>query len=100
MRLNLNLSRRPFTNHRLLWTGLSALFLVSLWLVVWTNSERGIVSARADELSGQVKTQAAQLESLKQDMEKKNSLIKKDIVLTDQEAAELAEARQLIERKS
>jgi len=100
MRLSLNLSRRPFTNHRLLWTGLTCLLMVSLWLVVWTNSAKGIVSARADELGRQIKTQAVQIDNLRQELEKKKAQVKTDIVLTDQEAAELAAARQLIEEKA
>src|SRR4051812_39980454 len=42
MRTTLNLSGRPFANHRMLYIAIAAVLLISLWLYLWTISERGL----------------------------------------------------------
>ena len=51
MRTTLNLSARPFVNHRLLYIAVAAIVLISLWLYLWTSSQRSLVTARADSLA-------------------------------------------------
>lgn len=99
MRINLNLSRQPFTNRRIFWTGIAVFFLASLWLWLWIIADKSRVSARADDLAQRIKEQEAQVELLRAEQEK-NKKVEVPVVLTEQDQLQLASARQIIARKA
>ena len=98
MRTKLNLSTRPFTNHRLFWIALVVVYFTSLWLMLWFVSEKGSVIARADDLKRRIESQKTLAAEATAELDRR----KKDevrVVVTEQQAIELASARQLIQRK-
>ncbi|HKS39575.1 MAG TPA: hypothetical protein VJX74_03100 [Blastocatellia bacterium] len=99
MRTTLNLSRRPFTNHRLFWMAIAVVFFISLWLFLWITTEKNQVSAKADRINLNIKDLQGQVETAKLERERREREQKPPDV-TDQDRIELASARQLLERKS
>jgi hypothetical protein len=99
MRIDLNLSGRPFTNHRLFWMAVSFILLISLWLSLSITSEKARVRAQADELQNRIKDRQAEVEKIKQEAETRRKQEQKT-VLTEQEIYQLESARQLIFRRS
>ena len=99
MRTTLNLSNRPFTNHRILWIGIGAIFFVSLWLLLWITSERNLVSAKADRIESQIKDLQVQVEQARLENERRGREQQQPEV-KEQDRMELAAARHLLERKS
>ena len=99
MRTSLNLSSRPFANHRLFWIAIALIFFFSLWLGLWVNSEKSRVSAKADETAGMVKAQEGKVEEYKKELERRSKANER-IPLNEQDAVELASARQLIANKA
>jgi Tfp pilus assembly protein PilN len=99
MRTSLNLSSRPFANHRLLWIAIALVVFVSLWLGLWVNSEKGRVIAKADEVAGMIKDQESKVEEYKKELERRSKADER-IALNEQDAVQLASARQLIASKA
>jgi hypothetical protein len=99
MQINVNLSRRPFSNHRIFWIGLSAVLLTSLWLALWIAAETSRVSAFARRLELQIKLNEEEVEKFKQEEEKKK-LEATLAIMSEEDAFQLAAARQLIGRKA
>ena len=99
MRTSLNLSSRPFVNHRLLWIAIALVFFVSLWLGLWVNSEKSRVSAKADEVAGMVKAQESKVEEYKKDLERRSKADER-IAMNEEDALQLASARQLVAGKA
>src|SRR5215467_8391974 len=99
MRIRLNLSSRPFTNHRLLWIAVLAIFLVSGWLTMWASQEKEKASAQAAEIRNRIKAREAEVEKTKQDEELRRQKEPK-VVLSPKEQIVIASARQLISRKA
>ena len=99
MRTSLNLSSRPFANHRLLWIAIALVFFVSLWLGLWVNSEKGRVKAKADEVAGLVKDQEGKVEQYTKELERRRKAEER-IALNEEDAVQLASARQLIASKA
>jgi Tfp pilus assembly protein PilN len=98
MRTNINLSRRPFTNHRLLWIGLVGVYFIALWLFLWMTGEKSRVIAKQTEVQQRIDGQkAAVAEALAEQDRRK--LEQRKIVLNEQQAMQLASARRLIQRK-
>lgn len=98
MRTKLNLSTRPFTNHRLFWIVLVVVYFTSLWLMLWFANEKGSVIVRADDLKRRIDSQKQLAKEATDDLERR----KKEqvrVVVTEPQAIELAAARQLIQRK-
>ena len=95
MRTNLNLSRKPFKNHRLFWIAIAALFFLSLWFGLWVTSETTRVKAKADELANLIKAQEGQVKDYLEEQERLR-LAEEKIVMSEQDAIHLASARQLI----
>jgi hypothetical protein len=98
MRTRVNLSRRPFTNHRLLWIVLIAVYFLAFWLFLWMTAEKGRVLAKQTELTQRMEGQKLAVEEANRDQERRK-LEQQRIVLTEQQATQLASARQLIQRK-
>jgi len=98
MRTRVNLSRRPFTNHRLLWIALVAIYFVAFWLFLWMTSEKGRVLAKQTEVSQRIEGQRQAAAEAILEKERRRQEQQK-IVLTEQQAFQLAAARQLIQRK-
>lgn len=98
MRTKLNLSTRPFTNHRVFWIVLVVVYFTSLWLVLWFANEKGSMIVRADDLKRRIDSQKQLVKEATDDLErrKKNEV---KVVVTEPQAIELAAARQLIQRK-
>lgn len=98
MRTRINLSSRPFTNHRLLWIAVVATYFLALWLFLWMNSEKSRVLAKQTEI---IQRMEGQKQALKEAQEKEQRLkqLQQKTVLTEQQAIQLASARQLINKK-
>lgn len=99
MRTYINLSRRPFSNHRLFWIGLIAVYLISLWLVLWIGSEKNRVLAEQTRIKQRIEGQREAYEDALREQEKRKQEMQK-VVVTEQQSMELASARQLIQRKA
>lgn len=98
MRTHINLSRRPFTNHRLMWIGLVAVYFIAFWLFLWMTGEKSRVVAKQTEVSQRIEAgKELAAEAIRE--EERRKLEQQKIVLTDQQAMQLASARQLIQRK-
>jgi hypothetical protein len=98
MRTHINLSRRPFTNHRLLWIGLVAVYFIAFWTFLWMASEKSRVVAKQTEVSQRIELQKESAAEAVREQERRK-LEQQKIVLTEQQAMQLASARQLIQRK-
>src|SRR5215216_4947725 len=99
MRTSLNLSSRPFTNHRLFWIAVVSVFFISLWLLLWVSAERNLVSAQIDRLNARISAQEELVKKAELDRIAR-SQVKPDIQLDDQQKLQLAAARQLISSKA
>jgi hypothetical protein len=99
MRVNMNLSRRPFTNHRLFWIGVAVVFFFSLWFALWISAEKSVVSATANSIKQRIEAQEQNVEALKQEREQRKQAEQKT-VLSQQEIMQLASARELIATRS
>lgn len=99
MRTYINLSRRPFTNHRLFWIGLITIYLIGFWLVLWIGSEKSRVLAEQTRVRQRIEGQreAYQQAILEQETHKREM---EQVVVTEQQQLELASARQLLQRKA
>ena len=98
MRTHINLSSRPFTNHRLLWIGLVTVYFMAFWLFLWMVAEKSRVVAKQTDVSQRIEAQKAAAEEAIREQELRKHEQQK-IVLSDQQAMQLASARQLIQRK-
>jgi hypothetical protein len=98
MRTHINLSRRPFTNHRLLWIALVVVYFIGFWLFLWMTAEKGRVLAKQTELMQRIEGQKQAAKDAADEQEKRKREQQK-IVLTEQQAMQLASARRLIQRK-
>jgi len=98
MRTQINLSRRPFTNHRLLWIGLVAAYFLAFWLLLWMSSEKSRVIAKQNDVLMQIANNRAAADKANEDAEKRKREQQK-VVISEQQAMQLASARQLIQRK-
>ena len=99
MRTNLNLSSRPFINHRLYWIALALALLTCGWLAVIINSSKLTAHAKADSIEAQIKARQADEEHAKKEEEKRR-IEKTKKLLSEQEIYQLAAARQMIANKS
>src|SRR6266576_2637513 len=54
MRTQINLSRQPFTNRRVLWIVLVAVYLTSFWLFLWIATEKDRVLAKESKVQLQI----------------------------------------------
>jgi len=98
MRTHINLSRRPFTNHRLLWIALVGAYFIAFWLFLWMTAEKGRVLAKQTELTQRIEGQKQAAKDAADEQERRKREQQK-IVLTEQQAMQLASARRLIQRK-
>jgi Tfp pilus assembly protein PilN len=98
MRTQINLSRQPFTNRRVLWIVLVAVYLTSFWLFLWIATEKDRVLAKETELKLRIDGQRQAAIDAKLEQDRRNRSVQK-IVATDQQALQLAAARQLIQCK-
>jgi len=98
MRTQINLSRRPFTNHRLLWIGLVAVYFIAFWLLLWMSSEKSRVIAKQNDVLTQIAGNRAAADRAIEEAERRKREHQK-VVITEQQAMQLASARQLIQRK-
>jgi hypothetical protein len=99
MRTHINLSRRPFTNHRLFWIGLVAVYFIGLWSLLWIGSEKNRVLAKQTEVRQRVEGQQTAYEDVIREQQRLKEQQQK-IFVTDEQKLQLASARQLIQRKS
>ena len=99
MRTHINLSRQPFTNRRLLWIVLVAIYLTGFWLFLWIATEKDRVLAKQTELKLQIEGQRQAAIDAKTEQERRRNSEQK-IVATEQQAVQLAGARQLIQLKT
>jgi len=98
MRTQINLSRQPFTNRRVLWIAIVAVYLTSFWLFLWIATEKDRVLAKESKVQLQIDGQRQAAIDAKLEQERRNKSVQK-IVVTEQQALQLAAARQLIQRK-
>lgn len=99
MRTYVNLSRRPFTNHRLFWIALVAVYFIGLWSVLWIGSERNRVLAKQTEIKQRVEGQRAAYDDVIREQQRQREQQQK-VFISDEQRLQLASARQLIQRKS
>ena len=99
MRTIVNLSARPFTNHRLLYIAVATIVLISLWLFLWTSSQRSLVTARADSLAVRVRDARDRLDKARAENQK-NLKSQEQPPVSDMDRLELASARQLLARRA
>ena len=99
MRTTLNLSGRPFANHRLFFMAITAVLLLSLWLYLWTYSQRSLVTAKADTTALRVRDAQERLDKAQQENSNRAQALQPTPV-SDAERLELASARQLLERRA
>jgi Tfp pilus assembly protein PilN len=99
MRMNLNLSRQPYTNRRLFWICLLAVLLGSASFAFWMAAENTRNASTIASLRSQIDTKQKSLPKLKQQASQ-NTVTVTQTVLTDEQKFQLASARQLIEQKS
>lgn len=99
MRTYVNLSRRPFTNHRLFWIALVAVYFIGLWSVLWIGSERNRVLAKQTEIKQRVEGQRAAYDDVIREQQRQKEQQQK-VFISDEQRLQLASARQLIQRKS
>lgn len=99
MRTVINLSTRPFTNHRLLWIGIVAVFFIGMWLLLWIGAEKNRVLAEQSTVKQRIEGQRAAYDEMLREQERRKAEMH-SVVVTDQQAMELASARLLIQRKA
>ena len=99
MRTTLNLSGRPFANHRLVYVAIAAVLLLSLWLYLWTASQRSLVTARADSAAQRARDAQERLDKARQDKAVKAEE-QQPTPVSDADRLELASARQLLARRA
>jgi Tfp pilus assembly protein PilN len=99
MRTYVNLSRRPFTNHRLFWIALIAVYFIGLWSVLWIGSERNRVLARQTVIQQRVEGQRAAYDDVIREQQRQKEQQQK-VFISEEQKLQLASARQLIQRKS
>lgn len=99
MRTYLNLSSRPFTNHRIYWFAVVSVFLISLWLLLWISAEKNYVSAQADRINRRISEQEELVRQTELERQSR-SQSQQQVVLDDQQRMQLAAARQLISTKA
>jgi hypothetical protein len=93
--MTLNLSRRPFINHRLFWIAVATIAVVSIWLVLWVSSETSLVTAQADAVAQLISAKDGEVKAYQETQEKRRQEDSR-IGLTDKDNQELAAARRLI----
>ena len=98
MRTQINLSSQPFTNRRVLWIAIVAVYLTSFWLFLWIATEKDRVLAKESDVKLQIDGQRQAALEAKLEQERRSRSEQK-IVVTEQQALQLAAARQLIQRK-
>ena len=99
MRTYINLSRRPFTNHRLFWIAVITVYFTAFWLFLWMLSEKSSVVAKQAEITQRIEAQKEAAAEAAREQERRK-LEQTRIVLSEQQAMQLAAARQLIQRKA
>jgi len=99
MRTSLNLSSRPFINHRLYWVAVVLVLAVCGWSWVWLNGQKLTAQAKADSIEAQIRAREADEERAKKEEEKRR-IEKMKMLLSEQEMYQLAAARQMISNKS
>lgn len=99
MRVNVNLSRRPFSNHRPFYLAVLVLFFMGLWLLLSAVATKSEVSARADELTARVRNQEARVEEARRLQAERQKEVPQ-VVISEPDAIQLANARQMIARKA
>ena len=97
--MQVNLAKRPFSNRKIFWIALWALFFVSLSIGLWAYSEKTTAIAQSKRLASAVSERERQVKQLKEEAEKRSQQSVK-IQLTEQETYELASARRLVARKA
>ena len=99
MRTNLNLSGRPFINHRLYWIGVALVLFIGGWLALRINGQKLAAHAKADSIEAQIKARQADEERAKRE-EAQRRIEKMKRLMSEQEMLQLAAARQMIASKS
>jgi hypothetical protein len=99
MRTTLNLSSRPFANHRLFWIAAAAMLIVSLWAGLWLSAEKDAAAQSTAKLEGLIKSSKEEFERLVL-LEEEQRKAEQSAALTPQESTELAAARVIVLQKS
>ncbi len=99
MRITVNLSNRPFTNHRLLWISLATIVVISLWLTLSVSGQKSLTIARANQKEQMLKDGEAELARLNKEIAQREQATV-HVNINPQEALQLAAARRLLNLKS
>jgi len=98
MRTAINLSSKPFTNHRLLWITVSVIALISIWTILWVRVEKASIAGAIDDMLMRIENQKVQIANIREQEEIRRQK-ERTIPISEQDAIQLASARQLIQRK-
>ncbi|HKV42745.1 MAG TPA: hypothetical protein VJX67_26330 [Blastocatellia bacterium] len=98
MQNRLNLSSRPFVNHRLFWVGISAVLVVTALTGLWLTSEKADILRRTAEANRSAQAQIKRAEEIEKQRHERE-LEEAKIVITEDQEMHLAAARQLIQAK-
>jgi hypothetical protein len=82
-----------------LWIALVAIYFLAFWLFLWMTAEKSRVIAKQTEVTQRIDSQKAAAAAAKEE-EERRKLEQQKIVLNEQQATQLASARQLIHRKA
>ena len=81
-----------------MWIVLAAVYFTGFWLFLWIAAEKDHVIAKETEVKRRIEGQKEAAEDAKREQERRKEAQQKTIV-TEQQALQLAAARQLIQRK-
>jgi hypothetical protein len=81
-----------------LWIALVAIYFIAFWLFLWMTAEKSRVIAKQIEVKQRIAGQKQAVEDANREQERRKREQQK-IVLTEQQALQLASARQLLQRK-
>ena len=99
MTISVNLSKRPFRNHRAFWMGILAIFLFCAVLIALVEGERARASEHVNMIDSEVRSMKDAYEKRKREDEERRQEEAR-LMLSDEEKIQLAAAKHLIARRS
>ena len=93
-----NLSSRPFTNHRLFWMGVLTVVIICIFSIWSISEQKSLAAGEIDRINASLKGRQLLVEKMKE-AEEARKKADDQIFLTPQDQVQLAGARQLISRR-
>jgi hypothetical protein len=98
MRTAINLSRQPFVNHRLLWLGVIATSLLTIFLMLWISNETRRVENETAQTKQRIEDQKLAFRQAEEERAQREQA-EHAVVITEQDSYQLAAARLLIQKR-